>query len=336
MPKEIGWALGLRSETKKNITIGDNVIKVAKKEKKDNIYEYASHILNHEMMHVLIQDIPDVGNALTEAIVEVAASRTSFGKDKKRMKNYREETLGYGNITFGVNILSAAMGVSEKEFIQLAFEHKISEELENKGIKNYKPSLELVQGFGPYSPKEISNMQTDQRNILNARIAILERLSKEFKNNEVFKGENGEKNKRMVMLYIQKFTTSTRDIYYIQNKLKELYNIDLSYIADEYIKPGIEKEFELKPETIKKIEKEDFSSYYDKNNIEMMKKALTPSIKTRLKNGLLKMKGKIFKRKKQLALPECADLTGKIRPEKKMRLYGENIDIENEEEKQPW
>ncbi len=53
----------------------------------------------------------------------------------------------------------------------------LCEELENKGIKNYKPSLELVQGFGPYSPKEISNMQKEQRNILNARIAILERLS---------------------------------------------------------------------------------------------------------------------------------------------------------------
>ena len=132
IPKEIGWALGLRSEAKKNITISNNVIKKAKKEKNDNIYEYASHILNHEMMHVLIQGIPYAGKALTEAIVEVAASRTSFGKDKKRMKNYREETLGYGNITFGVNILSAAMGVSEKEFLQLAFEHKINEALEKQ------------------------------------------------------------------------------------------------------------------------------------------------------------------------------------------------------------
>ncbi len=54
-----------------------------KLKKSDNIYEYVSHILNHEMMHILFQDITDVGNALTEAIVEVAASRTSFGKDKK-------------------------------------------------------------------------------------------------------------------------------------------------------------------------------------------------------------------------------------------------------------
>ena len=68
----------------------------------------------------------------------------------------------------------------------------LCDELENKGIKNYKPSLELVQGFGPYSPKEISNMQKEQRNILNARIAILERLSKEFETNEAFKGENGD------------------------------------------------------------------------------------------------------------------------------------------------
>ena len=137
----------------------------------------------------------------------------------------------------------------------------LCEELENKGIKNYKPSLELVQGFGPYSPKEISNMQKEQRNILNARIAILERLSKEFETNEAFKGKNGDKNKKMVMLYIQKFTTKTRDIYYIQNKFKELYNIDLSNIAKEYIEPGVEKEFELKPETVKQIEEEDFSSH---------------------------------------------------------------------------
>ena len=29
-------------------------------------------------------------------------------------------------------------------------------------------------------------------------------------------------------------------------------------------------------------------------------------------------------------------MRGKIRPEKKMRLYGENDDIENEEKEQPW
>ena len=195
----------------------------------------------------------------------------------------------------------------------------LCEELENKGIKNYKPSLELVQGFEPYSPKEISNMQKEQRNILNARIAILERLSKEFETNEAFKGENGDKNKKMVMLYI-----------------KELYNIDLSNIAKEYIEPGVEKEFELKPETVKQIEEEDFSSHYDKENIEMMKKALMPSMKTRLKNSFLRIRGMFFKRKSQLLLPEGTDLRGKIRPEKKMRLYGENDDIENEEKEQPW
>lgn len=211
----------------------------------------------------------------------------------------------------------------------------LCEELENKGIKDYKPSLELVQGFGPYSPKEISNMQKDQRNILNARIAILERLSREFETNEAFKGDNGEKNKKMVMLYIQKFATKTKDIYYIQNKFKELYNIDLRNIAKEYIEPGVEKEFKLKPETLKKIEDEDFSSHYDKENIEMMKEALKPSMRTRLKNSFLRVKGKIFKRKQQMLLPEGTDLTGKVRPEKKMRLYGEADEIVERKEKQP-
>ena len=132
MPKNLEWALGVTIISKKNITINKYIAKRAQTEKSDNIYEYVSHILNHEMMHILFQDITDVGNALTEAIVEVAASRTSFGKDKKRMKNYREETLGYGNITFGVNILAAAMGVSEKEFLQLTFEHRINETLEKQ------------------------------------------------------------------------------------------------------------------------------------------------------------------------------------------------------------
>ena len=211
----------------------------------------------------------------------------------------------------------------------------LCEELENKGIKDYKPSLELVQGFGPYSPKEISNMQKDQRNILNARIAILERLSKEFETNEAFKGENGEKNKKMVMLYIQKFATKTRDIYYIQSKFKELYNIDLSDITKEYIEHGCEKEFKLKPETLKKIKEEDFSSYYDKNNIEMIKEVWTPSLKTKLKNSFMKVKGKIFKRKQPLLLPESANLTGKVRPEEKMRLYKGFDENTSEDKKQP-
>lgn len=208
-------------------------------------------------------------------------------------------------------------------------------ELESNGVKEYKPSLEFIQGFKSYSPKEISDMQTDKRNVLNARIAILDKLSKEFEDNDVFKGESGEKNKKMVMLYIQKFTAQTRDIYYIQNKFKELYNIDLSDITKEYIELGGEKEFKLKPETLKKIDEEDFSSYYDKNNIEMIKEVWTPSLKTKLKNSFMKVKGKIFKRKQQLLLPESANLTGKVRPEEKMRLYKGIDKNTSEDKKQP-
>ena len=67
----------------------------------------------------------------------------------------------------------------------------------------------------------------------------------------------------------------------------------------------------------------------------MMKKALKPSMKTRLKNSFLKVKGKIFKHKQQLLLPEGTDLTGKVRPEKKMRLYGEADEVVERKEKQP-
>lgn len=172
MPKEIEWALGLTVYAEKKIIISNKIYKIAKKEKNDNIYEYVSHILNHEIMHMLLQNIPGIGNALTEAITEVAASRTSFGKDKGKMKEYREETHGYSNITFGANILAAAMGVSEKEFLQLAFEHKIyekvakelhSKERANKFLYEINKELEIVRRATleeKHTDEELKNIQT--------------------------------------------------------------------------------------------------------------------------------------------------------------------------------
>lgn len=120
------------SISKQKIIISDKIVKDAKDKKTDKAYEYISHILNHEIMDVLLQDIPNVGNTLTEAIAETASLKTSFGKDEEKIKKYKEEIPGYGNITFGVNILATAMGVSEKEFLQLAFEHKINDVLEKQ------------------------------------------------------------------------------------------------------------------------------------------------------------------------------------------------------------
>ena len=132
IPKGQENVLGVWVASEKSIIINNSVAKIARKEQKDSTYENLSYTLNNEIMHALFQDIPDVGKALTEAITEVASFRTSFGKDRKKMENYKDETLGYGNITFGVNILSAAMGISEKQLLQLAFEHKINEALEQQ------------------------------------------------------------------------------------------------------------------------------------------------------------------------------------------------------------
>ena len=82
VPKGQENALGVWVASEKSIIINNSVAKIARKEQKDSTYENLSYTLNNEMMHALFQDIPDVGKALTEAITEVAASRTSFGKDR--------------------------------------------------------------------------------------------------------------------------------------------------------------------------------------------------------------------------------------------------------------
>lgn len=198
-------------------------------------------------------------------------------------------------------------------------------ELRNKGNSNFKPAIEVIEGFGEYLPNQVSAIQANERNTLNARIAMLERLSKEFKENRAFQGENGSKNKKIAILYIQNMANSTRDIKYIESRFKERFGIDLEENVSEYLDSKTEKEFKLKPETLDKIEKDDFSTSYEKNNAEMMKKALNIPLKTKIKNKIKKIKRKIFKKKEeQLLLPVgTMDIKGKIRPAKAFLSYKE-------------
>ena len=46
-------------------------------------------------------------------------------------------------------------------------------------------------------------------------------------------------------------------------------------------------------------------------NIELMKMAVKPKLKTRLKNSILKLKSKIFNRKPQFSLPAELDIEEK-------------------------
>ena len=422
LPKKYKQYDGLTTYGKKTIQINKNILKKLKDKSSDYTYEYIYDVLNHEMMHMLLQQMPGIGIALTEAITEVAANRTSYGKNKNSMEKYRAETVGYPNMTFGVNILAAAMGKSEKEFLKSAFAHKTFEEiakqihskneaqeflkeindelekiriasfeekhsieekkniqteayhalyvkgkeylnkkianmdinennidqviedlkyssnkmtqilqteLEVRGNKNLNPALNLRKGFGVYSSKEVQKIQADQRNTLNARIAILERLSKEFKENSAFKGENKEIDKKKILLYVQKYALSQKDIVSMNEILKNRWKLDLSDTIEEYLNVTNEKKFELKPETIAKIEKEDFSTSYDKKNIELMKMAVKPKLKTRLKNSILKLKSKIFNRKPQFSLPAGLDIEGKVRPERPITTKEEYEEVTN-------
>ena len=407
MPKGHENSGGVAIYAKKKIIINKEYL-TGKKYSSMEKYQTLAHILTHELQHFVVPQIQGVGMGLLESIIEVAASRISFGKDKKNMKNYKDETWGYPDLTFGANILAAAMGKSEKEFLKLAYGNKIYEtvveqmkskeladeflfginqelenirratyverhtndelkeiqtrachalyiygkdylnkriavldiddnineiteslkfssnkltqilesELHNWGDRKLKPAFRYRSGFSfiVRSPKETENIQRDQRNTLNAKIAILDRLSKEFKENPIFQGEKGEKRQRKILLYVQKFAFSTKDIVYMNNIFKEKLDLDLSDTFEEFINSRNEKRFELKPETIKEIEQEDFSTAYDKNDIELMKQALHPPLKTRLKNTFAKVKGKLFKHKAQLFLPEALDIEGKVRP----------------------
>ena len=53
----------------------------------DYTYGYIYDVLNHEMMHMLLQQMPGIGISLTEAITEVAANRTLYGKKYRINEN---------------------------------------------------------------------------------------------------------------------------------------------------------------------------------------------------------------------------------------------------------
>ena len=436
LPKEWKECAGLTTRPKKLIRINKDYYRQQKGNLPEkDLYKMEAHVLCHEMQHMLLQRMDGVDTGLMEAITEVAANRISYGKNKEQMKNYRNETLGYGNLTFGVNILAAAMGKSEKEFLKLAYGNKIYEtvteqlnsqtlageflfainqeieniriassdksiskeelkaiqtkayhslyiygknylnrriavmniesdinnlteslkyssnkltrilmtELSNRGNMKLKPSFHYLNGisFIVRSPEKTDKIQREERNTLNAKIAILDRVSNEFKENPIFQGEDGKEKQKKVLLYIRKFAYSTKDIIYMNNIFKKRLNLDLSDTFAEFINSKYEKHFELKPETIEKIEREDFCTSYDENDTELMKRALKPSFKTRIKNSFLKVRGKIFKHKSKLLLTEAIDIGDKIRPiyyvekeeEKKKENYLEN---ENAAQRQSW
>lgn len=174
MPDNVKWGFGL-AKRGEELRLNKKIIKTVQKEDRPEVYEYLLHVINHEMYHQLNSNKGQEGitEGWNEALTEVASNRTSFGKNKQQLKDYRAETLGYGNLTFAVNILSAVMGCSEKKLIQLAFEHKITETL-SRQLQYKSDAVDFLRRTGEeldkiknatfekgYTKEELKQIQTD-------------------------------------------------------------------------------------------------------------------------------------------------------------------------------
>lgn len=176
-------------------------------------------------------------------------------------------------------------------------------ELKMRGLPDYRPSVSIVPGFAPISPEETQRKEKNTRNTLNARIVMLEKLSKELKSNPIFHGDEGKKNQKNAIAYLQLIATEPEGIWRAVEEMQKKYGIDMREQVAGILNSTEEINFSLKPETIEKIEKEDFDVSFDnQESIELMKNAVNVPVKTKIKNQFLKLKNKIFKSQPQMLL----------------------------------
>lgn len=306
--------------------------------------EFLKLAFGHKTFETISKQIhskSEAQNFLNEINEELEKIRVASFEEKHTIKELKDiQTKSYHTLYVKgkeyLNKRIANMEINDKNIDEVVESLKYSSnkmtqilqsELENKGNNKLKPGLNLVNGFGMYSPEKVQNIQEDQRNTLNARIEILDKMSKEFKKNSAFRGVKGESDKKIILLYIQKYALSQKDIVSMNRILKERWNINIDDIVEKNINSKDEKKFKLKPETIEKIIKDDFSTSYDDSNITLMEKAANPTLKTRLKNSFLKLKNKLFKRKSQFLLQPGLNVDGKVRPERPITTKEEYDEI---------
>lgn len=231
IPKEYKNAGGLAMYTEKKIIISKDILK---KQEQIGKYELLAHILDHEIDHMLLKRMKGIRSALTESITEVASSRTSFGKDKRNIKKYKEETLGYSNLTFGANILAAAMGKSEKEFLKLAYGDKIyetvvkqmqSESLAEKFLDGINQEIEKIR-----SASENKNITNEERKEIQTKAYhALYIRGKEYLN------------MRIGMLEIdENIGEVAENLKYSSNKLTQILRAELGNRGDTKLKPSLD------------------------------------------------------------------------------------------------
>lgn len=192
----------------------------------------------------------------------------------------------------------------------------LTSELQKNGLMNNKHRISIIPEYF-LNPQEMQKKEKNTRNTLNARIIMLEHLAEEFKENPIFQGEEGKENQKKVLLYIQNVATEPSDVWRTAQMLQKRYKIDIQEDIAKMLNANSETEFKLKPETLEQIESEDYNLSYDNGQlIEQVKKAIKTPIKIKIKNKILKLKNKIFGRKKQELLPEGTKSKeeGKIQP----------------------
>ena len=221
----------------------------------------------------------------------------------------------------------------EKQVEQLKYSSNkmtqiLLDELNAGGLEYYTPSMKSFEGFKDYTPIEAKMKVNNSRMSLNSKILMLEQLSQEAKTNPAFQGENANKNWSKAVLYITNLTSSPNEITSTLKLLKEQFGIDMGEKIEDVLNNNPEINFELKPETVEQIEKDDFSTSYDNTVIlENLKKAMNVPFLTKIKNSIMGLKNKLFSRKKQLLLPSgenverlSANSVSKIKEVKKQIL----------------
>lgn len=125
-----------------------------------NIIDFAEEFFStftHEVYHAINYNrdkselglTDKIGNAaiLNEIVIETAADRTTYSRTYADSDRYRVETTGYSDITFIVNLLAAAIGVTEKELlingIQIDAHHKFTQLIDERlpSQKGYKGNI---------------------------------------------------------------------------------------------------------------------------------------------------------------------------------------------------
>lgn len=202
-------------------------------------------------------------------------------------------------------------------------------ELEKRGLYNYQFNIN-TDGF-ILNSREICEREKFIRDQLNARITILENLSNEFKTNPIFQGDKGRDNQNKALTLVKVGTSDPDLTRYTAEKFNKNYGIDMREQLEAIFSSTNETFFTLKPETIERIEKEDFDSSYDNQElIELIKKAVNSSFKDKIVNRISKLKSKIFGYKQRL-LPEGTKNNEAIRPKNYGNLSQEEYEKSTED-----